>query len=454
MRLGDVLLHAVTNLTRHKLRTALTLAGVGIGVATLTVFVSLGAGLQRMVNEQLDHAELVTRITVLPSGTKQQIMGGALRRAQADGTRQLDDEVVAELAALPGVIASYPDLHVPMIGCELGGQAFPAESEGLPAAALGPNHKDALLAGEYWSAQDEGPVCVVPSSLLREVGLEAAEVLGQRLLLFRIDHLRRYEVEVEPLPPDAPPDATPRRRVRRPDRLDAVEATVIGVYDTKKFGIAGGRVHLPMALAKRTSELSGLRRLGLGGPGGKGGHRALVVKVESRRSLDSVRQEVERRGFDTFTVNDVLFFVGVFFAVIDVILGFFGGIGLVVAFFGIANTMVMAVLERTREIGVYKALGARNREIRRIFLFEAAAIGALGGGLGVLAGWTGGLGLNALASFLLASQLDGAAVRPFFVPLWLGALGVGLSTVVASVAGFYPAFRAARLDPVEALRVE
>jgi putative ABC transport system permease protein len=238
----------------------------------------------------------------------------------------------------------------------------------------------------------------------------------------------------------------------RPQGLDGITAEIIGVYSSDDFGLAGRRFQAPLALGKRLLHASGFdRAFGRTAPGL---YRALTVKVESREDVPGLREQIERKGFDTFAVADILKIINIVFAVLEVILSFFGGIGLVVSFFGIANTMVMAVLERTREIGVLKALGARDRDVRRIFLAEAGSIGLTGGAVGVLAGWIIGQGLNTLGSYLMREALSGRAVSVFYVPPWLAGTAILVSFVVATVAGLYPAWRAARLDPVVSLRME
>lgn len=465
MRLGDVGAHALGNLARHKLRTALTLCGVGVGVATLTVMVSLGEGIKRLIENQVDKAELVTRITVLPEGTTSQFfrqqpgrVGG--QEEQNDRRPKITQALIDDLEKVPGVVVAYPDLHAPVIGVELAGQIFPAESEGIPAAAITENYTNALLAGRYWTAaEDSHQVVVAPSSVLEDLGIRPADAVGQKVYFTRFDHLRRYEmVPADDTPPPAEGDPAPapvRVKFVRPPNIDLVEAEIIGVYSSQDFGLAGKRFQAPLGFGKVLLAESGFDRLGaFGNRVPQGEYRALTVKVARRTDVRPVRDVIEKKGFDTFAVEDVLKFVAIVFAVIDVLLGLFGGIGLVVSFFGIANTMVMAVLERTREIGVLKALGARDRDVRRVFLAEAGAIGVTGGALGVLFGLAVGKGLNALASYVMASQLNGRAIEIFHVPLWLALAAVGLSTLVATVAGLYPAWRAARLDPVVSLRME
>jgi putative ABC transport system permease protein len=140
------------------------------------------------------------------------------------------------------------------------------------------------------------------------------------------------------------------------------------------------------------------------------------------------------------------------FLIMDSVLGLLGGISLLVASFGIANTMIMSILERTREIGIMKAIGAEDREIKLIFFLEASMLGLLGGVAGVLAGW----GIDGIANKLAYRYFlkpRGASFIDFFElppPLWLGA--ILFAVVVSILAALYPAARAARIDPVNALR--
>ena len=475
MKLSDVGAHALSNLSRHKLRTALTLAGVGVGVATLTVMVSLGAGLQRIVEDQFDKAELVTRITVAPEGA----IGLRLRGMQPVGgpkKKALDDEAIAEMEKVPGVLAVWPDHSAFLLGdCPELAQAFPTQTEALPTAAISPqNHVGALVGGRYWNKNEaEGPVVVAPSNLARELGLEKPDMLvGKKLGFTRLSNLPRYRIERPAAAPAGSTEAPtteegrgprgpfgalelergPGIKHHRPANIEVVEVEVIGVYDSKQFGLSGDRFHCPPALAKRLAKDAGMGAM-MGGQARDGTYRSVTAKVASRKDVAQAAKAIQALGFDTLTVDDILKGISAFFIVIELMLSFFGGIGLVVSFFGIANTMVMAVLERTREIGVLKALGARDRDVRRVFIAEAASIGLVGGTLGVATGWFVGFCLNALATWLLEEQL-GREIAVFYVPAWLAIAGISVSGLVATVAGLYPAIRASRLDPVVSLRAE
>jgi putative ABC transport system permease protein len=128
-----------------------------------------------------------------------------------------------------------------------------------------------------------------------------------------------------------------------------------------------------------------------------------------------------------------------------------GSIALAVASLGIMNTMVMSILERTREIGIMKAIGGSDSDVRRIFLIEAAVIGVIGGIAGLMLGWAVGRIINFGANQYIVSQ-GGTAGNLFSIPAWLIGSAIAFSILVSLGAGAYPARRAARLDPIQALR--
>ncbi|HIE12349.1 MAG TPA: ABC transporter permease [Desulfotomaculum sp.] len=183
------------------------------------------------------------------------------------------------------------------------------------------------------------------------------------------------------------------------------------------------------------------------------GYESAKVKVKGPEMVEEVQQEIERLGFSSFSMKQMLQAVGTLSKIVQVILGGIGGIALLVASFGIMNTMIMSIYERTREIGILKVIGSSVGDIKRIFLFEAGAIGFAGGVLGLLVGWTGTQLINFAASAFIV-RAGGNPVTVAYVPLWLALFAVGFTTLVGLVAGLYPAVRAARLEPLTAIRQE
>src|SRR5208283_863865 len=162
---------------------------------------------------------------------------------------------------------------------------------------------------------------------------------------------------------------------------------------------------------------------------------------------------IKSMGFAAFSLLDASKSLRTFFSVFDLLLGIFGSLALAVATLGIVNTLVMAILERRREIGVLKALGAADSDVRQLFFVEAGVMGFLGGIFGVLFGWLIGRALTFGTNFYLKRQ-SLSPIEVTSVPWWLILFAILFAILVSLAAGLYPASRAAKLNPVDALRYE
>jgi putative ABC transport system permease protein len=186
------------------------------------------------------------------------------------------------------------------------------------------------------------------------------------------------------------------------------------------------------------------------------GYDALTVRTTSLSAATRLLDDLEEQGFEVRSMKMTLDMANRGILIMQAMLGSVGLVALLVASLGIANTMIMAVYERTKEIGILKAVGAAPRQIRRLFIIEASLIGLIGGVTGTVGGWLLGLGLNRLIVAIMAWQeiTIPQNIHFFAVSWWLVALALVFATVVGLLAGLYPAARAARLDPLEALRYE
>ena len=193
------------------------------------------------------------------------------------------------------------------------------------------------------------------------------------------------------------------------------------------------------------------RTASFGGTAGPRPYGSAVVRVTAAQFTPDVQERVRQMGFQAYSVGDSIQGIKRAFIVLDIILSLIGSIALAVSSLGIMNTMVMSILERTREIGIMKAIGGSDADIRRIFLIEASAIGFLGGVAGVILGWAVGRAIN-IGANIYVEQQGGSAGNLFSLPFWLIGGAIGFSIAVSLLAGSYPAARAARLDPIQALR--
>jgi putative ABC transport system permease protein len=181
------------------------------------------------------------------------------------------------------------------------------------------------------------------------------------------------------------------------------------------------------------------------------GYSSIYVRAKKIEELEPIKEKIEAMGFGIFSIADQLEEIKKGFIVLDTALGSIGAIALVVAALGIINTMVMSILERTREIGIMKAIGGSENEIKGIFFIEAGSIGLFGGIFGLALGWIVTRIANVVVNYYIARQ-GGPHVDLFYIPPWLILGALAFSILVSLLAGLYPAVRAARVDPVEALR--
>jgi putative ABC transport system permease protein len=190
-----------------------------------------------------------------------------------------------------------------------------------------------------------------------------------------------------------------------------------------------------------------------GGGSGKPTYAALTIRAKSPKEVIQIEDAIKKLGFNAFSLLDASKTLRQVFTVFDMFLGLFASLALTVASLGIVNTLVMAILERRREIGVLKALGATDGDVRSLFFAEAGAMGFTGGILGVAFGWLIGQALTWGTTIYLRRQ-DLPGVKISYVPWWLALIAIAVAVALSLAAGLYPAGRAAKLNPVEALRYE
>ncbi|NUN48554.1 MAG: FtsX-like permease family protein [Candidatus Brocadiae bacterium] len=479
MRLADLFRIALGNLLRQKLQAVLTVMGVLVGTAAIVLMVSLGVGLQKQTIELFNEVDFLTTVRVLPQKRSKSLM--TFGRPLGPATRKLDDTVIAEIRALPGVLTAYPAVNVftrltiertvegkkkPLIGGSV-------EYVGLPQAGIVPLYRNALVAGGFWDGETPAERCiVVPADLLAEMNLapplpgkeapgETPAGRGDPRWNAVLGMEVRFQTEVTvatgkepaegeeeaPDPPaasdedDGEMEKTVTKKVIRRFRI-------VGIYDSTDIGMPWApAVFVPLEQGLELARMRTARQNWV-----EGGYQAIVVKARDASQTEGIRRALDAQGYGTLTVQDIVQVIGSVFDVLKAVLGAVASIGLFVAFFGIANTMLMAILERTREIGVMKALGARNAHVRRLFVVEAAAIGVLGGTAGVVTGWGLGAAFNRIARGIVAGQGGPENISLFSVTPALALAAAGFAVLVAIAAGLYPAWRAARLHPVDALR--
>jgi putative ABC transport system permease protein len=472
MKAYDLSELAFRNLRESLLRNSLTTVGISVGVASLVAMLSLGIGLQQLAGRRLVRSGLFDTVVVTSRRDFRGFGHDNERTAtSAADSRVLDESARGEIEHLPNVVEAYPDIR---FFTELRYQDKPqmATVAGLPASA---KINDAFenMQGSFFSSETAAEA-ILQKSFAAELlgktakpGAEEVRVSELAKPLLGKDLIMRYAERVAPIgslptmsdiesPSDLEEIANPEDNaysvVSREQKL-----TIVGICDLdpdSMHGAARARVFLPLKLTQnlhvmQPTDLRDTMRSFSNQPI----YSSLSVRVKNPKQVLSVEEAVKKMGFNTFSILDATRSLRQFFAVLDLFLGIFGSLALAVASIGIVNTLVMAILERRREIGIMKAIGASDGDVKKLFFAEAGAMGVLGGIVGVALGWAIGHAINLGTNVYLKRQ----ALPPenfWSVPWWLVAAAVAFAFIVSLLSGLYPAARAARLDPVQALRYE
>jgi putative ABC transport system permease protein len=451
MKGPDLIDLATRNLRESLLRNSLTTLGIAVGVASLVALLALGVGLQAMADNRLSRSGLFDTVVVFSRRDFSSFDRAERRRdpSPAD-TRALDTDARAEMAKLPEVVEVYPEVRFPT-EIRYEDRSHFTTVAGLPLSARDNDAFDGMK-GRYFSSND-AEEAILQADFAGSLSETPDALIGQELTL-------RY-AEREPLNNNAGSAQAGDSAagnwgfsvVRREKKL-----RIIGIIENEPFGgwrsFARGRVFIPNGLADQldTVQVSSLRDA-ISAPESSRTYRSLLVRVSGPVAVKPVQDSIKEMGFTTWSVLDATRNLRRFFAVLDLFLAIFGSVALVVASLGIVNTLVMAILERRREIGIMKAIGASDRDVKRLFFAEAAVMGAVGGILGVAMGWLLGQAINFGTNIYLERQ-ELPPETVWLAPWWLVLGAIGFSIFVSLVSGLYPAARAAKLDPVQALRYE
>lgn len=434
----DLFRMGIKNLWRRKLRTSLTVLGVIIGTSSIIVMLSLGFGLTESFQEQVSQWGDLTTINVHKKWVDPYMPGQPGQKEV-----KLDDTAVLAFREIPNVAAVSPSLE-----------------------AYGK-----IISGRY---ESYAPIRGVDPDSMEAFGFEAAEGRlldgnDKLMVVFGSDMAQNFY--------------DPNSRVWRESKIDLMkdrfsisleEGYMMGPggetkkpkeYDVKTAGVltAGNwetsyGVYMPIKELEKLVKENQQNQDRTQRRETSTGYDQVKVKVNNIDNVQKIQDRIKEMGHEAYSLNDELESFKQQALVIQAVLGGIGAISLLVAAIGIANTMVMSIYERTKEIGVMKVIGASLKDIKRLFLFESALIGLTGGVFGV--------GLSYLISFLMNKfggefiQLGmmmgpgGGESRISIIPIWLALSALGFAALIGVISGYFPARRAMNLSALDAIRTE
>ena len=526
---GGMLLMAWEGLFRKKVRTALTMLGIVIGVFAMTLIIALGSGMEQILSSAVDDEDNLRQISVQP-GTGYRHQGTAdaeddpfadepdearrkrLGRAARARDRRAGNRVAARQGFNDQMLkdlreTDHVSLARPLIVERFSVRVKEDDHEALPRLAYGIDtrkgkYRDRVIAGEYFSSPDAEEVFIheylawqwgyrsldqlnglvgktlvieplnadqqaMPgtmretlqqfSRLAAKIGPEDVKRLGERLdeneqhqlqMLFGMAQMFMATGQV----PEDLRDPLADSGIQFP-----LEVKIVGVGRELERGdnfniLEDGNAYqvdcfVPQALADRLYRSSNANRIR--------GYMNVLLLADDKDNAGSIEEAMREQGHTAVSVSSALERIGSTLDAISMALSFLTAVALMVAALGIVNTMLTSVLERTREIGLWKALGARDRQVRTIFLIEAGMLGLIGGGLGLALAWLAMIPGNSFALEKLSTQVTlPVKAQVFALPMWVVLAGPAMATLISMLAAVLPAWRASRIDPVKALRDE
>ena len=448
MKLRDLSDLAFRNLREAVLRNSLTTLGVAVGVASLVAMLSLGVGLQQLATSRLAKSGLFDSIFVTPKTNLRGPGGGPPATRTPDAkARLLDADARAEISRMPNVVEVYPQIRF-FTEVRYDGKPYATMVAGMPESSKVSGAFDGMQ-GHFFSSPNADEA-ILQAEFAKELNPQTSSLIGKDLILRYAERQSLGAQGGDGAGNSGGFSVVPKEK----------HFQIIGVVETEPAsgfgGFGSGRLLIPLPIAEtlRAAQVNDLRDILRGDSASdKPTYASLTVRLKSPSLVEATERKLKDMGFGAFSLLDVSKSLLTFFKVLDLLLLIFSSLALAVATLGIINTLVMAILERRREIGVLKALGASDGDVKLLFFLEAGVMGLVGGFLGVGFGWLIGRALN-LATTIYLHRQNLPSVEIFSVSWLLVLFAMGFAIAVSLAAGLYPASRAARLDPVQALRYE
>lgn len=439
MSIRDLMMMAGRNLWKRKLRTFLTVLGVVIGTTSIVVMISIGLGMNESFKNQIEEWGSLQVIDVYPSGSNNYGMIPVQSTSSKKPRKvvPLDNVAIQKFKALEHVEAVSPIMQSSMI----------------------------LVCGKY---VNNASVIGLDPSAMEALGYKAEEgrvlngedkdglVVGRGVIESMYNPKMSWQMQEQAKPPeiDVMNDKITltydwNYGTKEQDKsIKPIKVNVVGVMPNN--GSNSYSVIMPMQqMQKITKEMVAWQKKQGSTPETKkkGQYDQVSIKVDDINEVQNVQQQIKDMGFQASSLTDQLKSMKETTKMLRMVLGAIGAISLIVAAIGITNTMVMAIYERTREIGVMKVIGASLRDIKLLFLTEAAFIGFAGGIVG------------AMISFVMSKIVNVIAMQQgsdmqSLIPLWLYLSSIGFATVIGILSGYLPAKRAMKLSALAAIKTE
>ncbi len=445
MSTSDLFKMAIRNLWKRKLRTFLTVLGVVIGTASIVTMISIGLGMNKSFEAQIEEWGSLTVIQVNLPGQGMYDDGSDTsgKNNAKDGKEAvINSATIEEFKQIPGVDTATPVLSEYYL------------------FVCGKFVADAQVKGIDPESMEKMGYKIDQGRLLQEGDATTAVFGGgvaQDFYNPKLSWEARYSMdppEVDILNDKVSVTYDQQYGTRDADKkIKPIKLEAVGVMP--ESGSDSYSVFMPLKQVEKIQAIQEKyqKESQVGGSSSgskskkKGQYEEAMVKASDMNKVKDIQEKIKEMGFSAYSLTEELDRMKETTKMLRMMLGAIGAISLVVAAIGITNTMVMAIYERTREIGVMKVIGASLKDIKRLFLTEAAFIGFFGGAFGVLIS----MGVSKVINVFTAEMESGMLS---YIPIWLYLSALLFATIIGVVAGYFPANRAMRLSALSAIKTE
>jgi putative ABC transport system permease protein len=459
MKFVDVVRRAARSLKNAKGRTILTSLAIAVGAFTLTATLAAGNGIRdytdRLIASNFDPAESIVgrdkeiENTGAPDTTPKEYDSSVSNVSFGGGggsvqVKQLTDKDVSALKKLPYVSAVRPNYQISARYITRQDQ----KQYTLSVEAFNPGQKPETTAGTIPKMDVKEGKVLLPNAYVSLLGFKnAQDAVGKTVRItieqpFTEGAIKDYIAQS--LQSGGSPTSAPTQNTK------TIEYTVAAVTKKGVAALATGG----LAVIVGEKDARSMYDYTTKGTSQYGKYLYASVRIkggEKEATATNAKKKMKKLGYYVMTSQELQQTISQFVDILQVLVGVFGVITVIASVFGIVNTMYISVLERTREIGLMKALGMRGRTVAWLFRLEAAWIGLIGGGIGALLAFVVGTALNPWITETLSL---GKGNYILIYDLGQIAMLISILTLVAILAGWFPARKAAKLDPIEALRTE
>lgn len=442
MRISDLFKMGIKNLSRRKARTILTILGVIIGSLSIIIMVSIGNGMKNNFNSQVMQQGGLTTITVNTYADIFDDDGNWLNSKE----QKLDDTLVEQIMLLDHVRAVTPVIQkngTLVHGKYMGWVNITA----MDYDAMKDFDFPELQYGSYPTEDDLSPIIFGFNT-----PYEFYDPTSRVYKPVQVD-VQKDKVELKF---DEYPTAEKKKAFTLPLKNVAKMVQTNGEFDYNTYMDINYFKEIYMkycntlSLENRKKAIKSIQE-----------YQQIKLNVDHVDNVEAVQEAIKvDLGFQSYSMMQYLLPLKKASETLQMVLGALGAVAMIVSAISIANTMVMSIYERTKEIGIMKVLGCTIKDIRKLFLFEAGMIGLFGGIIGIILGYLASWGINKFGAPVFGSLMSGNYMYDMtntkfsIIPIYLPLFSLGISVVVGLLSGYFPARRATKISAIEAMKTE